>query len=321
MDTDPNCCTDKLKNLNNPHWSNRRTVTYSEEDGYEPDKGFTKERMREIHIRTREILKMGANYHRSEKEVETIRKFKNKMEQEYKAKTDAIRKKLNPPEEKYISYTELIANIVISLDIPDTIGKRKVEEDDLMNTLIQLNPIIINKQNIAAKSIYTELIMERPNWPRWMKNWATINADPIYSIINNNAGNKQIFNILHKVKKKLSALSHLAIMNQTSNTTKRITKVHRCANELKCIKHTWTNTTIIKQRRRAKPIANRIKLLLEHYKYHHAGETWFRREPLEYERKSYSTDKVKNAAGLLAINSRRETWKRRKRKAICYKDE
>jgi hypothetical protein len=76
MDTDPNCCTDKLKNLNNPHWSNRRTVTYSEEDVYEPDKGFTKERMREIHIRTREILKMGANYHRSEKEVETIRKFK-----------------------------------------------------------------------------------------------------------------------------------------------------------------------------------------------------------------------------------------------------
>jgi hypothetical protein len=111
--------------------------------------------------------------------------------------------------------------------------------------------------------------------------------------------------------------SHLAIMNQTSNTTKRITKVHRCSKELKC-KPTWTKTTEIKQRRTAKPIANKIRLILEHYEYHHADKTRLKREPLDYERKSHSTDKVKNAAGLLAINSRRETWKRRKRKAICY---
>jgi hypothetical protein len=196
----------------------------------------------------------------------------------------------------------------------------RVKNSNLINTLIQLNPIIVNKQNIAAKSIYTasELIMERPNWPRWMKKWAKINADPIHSIINNNASNKHIFNMLHKVKKKLSSHSHLAIMNQTSKTTKRITKVHRSPNKLICIKPTWTNTSAIKERRMASPIANRIKLILEHYKYHHAGETWFKREPLEYERKSHSTDKVKNAAGLLAINSRRETWKRRKRKANCY---
>jgi hypothetical protein len=36
-----------------------------------------------------------------------------------------------------------------------------------------------------------------------MKKWATINADPLHSIIFNNAGNKLIYNLLHKVKVKL----------------------------------------------------------------------------------------------------------------------
>jgi hypothetical protein len=317
-DTDPDCRTDKIKNIYNPHWSNQRTVTYTDE--YDPE--LQEETRRKAKI-ARDCIKKGfanRNKNLSQEVLDNIKEVTERIDREYKEKTDAIRKKYDTlwPPEKYTSYTELIANIVISLEEPDTvIGKRKIDEDDLVNTLIQLNPIIINKQNIAARSIYTELIMERPNWPRWMKKWAAINADPIHSIINNNASNKHIFNILHKVMKKLSSHSHMAIMNQTSKTTKRITKVHRSPNKLVCIKPTLTITSVIKQRRMARPIANRIKLIMEHYKYHHAGETWFKREPLEYERKDHSTDKVKNAAGLMAINSRRETWKRRKRKANC----
>jgi hypothetical protein len=38
MDTDPDCRTDRINNLYNPHWSNQRTVTYTDEDDPELQK-------------------------------------------------------------------------------------------------------------------------------------------------------------------------------------------------------------------------------------------------------------------------------------------
>jgi hypothetical protein len=114
--------------------------------------------------------------------------FKRSLEQDYKKKTERQPKVVIPAEEKLISYTDIIANLVNALNITDTvIGKRTFESEDMSTTLVQLNPILNNKYNIASKRIYTELIMERPLWPRWMKKWAAINADPIHSIIFNNA--------------------------------------------------------------------------------------------------------------------------------------
>jgi hypothetical protein len=243
--------------------------------------------------------------------------LKEKEEKMKRAQAKALARA--PPEETYISYTDIIANIVKTLNIPDTvIGKRKAENEDMGSTLVQLKPIINDKYNIAAKRIYFELIMERPLWPRWMKKWAAINADPIHTIINNNTGNKLIYNLLHKVKKKLITTSHLAIMNQTSNTKARKYKVHRRPKEIKSIMPIKSNSLTVKQRRMTKSIANNMRLLLEHYRYYHPSDTWKGREPFDYElKKGEQADKTKNAAGKLAINSRRETWKRRKRKAYC----
>jgi hypothetical protein len=114
--------------------------------------------------------------------------------------------------------------------------------------------------------------------------------------------------------------SHLAIMNQTSNTNTRKCKVYRCPKKFKCLMPIRTISTTVKQRRMAKLIANLNKMnsLLEQYRCQHTSDIWSGREPFDYElKKGAKADKTKNAAGQLAINSRRETWKRRKRKAYC----
>jgi hypothetical protein len=114
--------------------------------------------------------------------------------------------------------------------------------------------------------------------------------------------------------------SHLAIMNQTSNINTRKCKVYRCPKKFKCLMPIRTISTTVKQRRIAKLIAklNKMNLLLEQYRCQHTSDTWSGREPFDYElKKGAKADRVKNAAGQLAINSRRETWKRRKRKAFC----
>jgi hypothetical protein len=299
-----------------PHFSNQRTITYTDEDEDDEDCITPEKRKAEWDKWDNTIKSGGLLYHNfDEKNKLIVDNFKRSLEQDYKKKTDRQPKAV-PAEEKLISYTDIIANLVNALNIPDTvIGKRSFESEDTSTTLVQLNPILNNKYNIASRRIYMELIMERPLWPRWMKKWAVINADPIQSIIFNNAGNKIIYNLLHKVKKKLMTTSQLAIMNKTTNTNSRKNKVYRQTKEIKSIMPSMRNSLTVKQRRMTRTITNKMKLLLEHYKYHHPSDIWLGRKPLDYERKSYSTDQVKNAAGTLAINSRRETWKRRKRKA------
>jgi hypothetical protein len=299
-----------------PHFSNQRTITYTDEDEDDEDCITPEKRKAEWDKWDNTIKSGGLLYHNfDEKNKLIVDNFKRSLEQDYKKKTD--KHKAAVPVEKLISYTDIITNLVNALIPENVIGKRKLESDDISTSLVQLNPILSNKYNIASKRIYTELIMERPFWPRWMKKWATINADPIHSIIFNNAGNKLIYNLLHKVKMKLITTSQLALMNKTVNTNNCKNKVYRRPKEIKCIMPIKSIALTVIQRRKTRTIANKMKLLLEHYKYHHPSDIWSKREPLDYERKSYSTDQVKNAAGTLAINSRRETWKRRKRKAYC----
>jgi hypothetical protein len=299
-----------------PHFSNQRTITYTDEDEDDEDCITPEKRKAEWDKWDNTIKSGGLLYHNfDEKNKLIVDNFKRSLEQDYKKKTD--KHKAAVPVEKLISYTDIITNLVNALIPENVIGKRKLESDDISTSLVQLNPILSNKYNIASKRIYTELIMERPFWPRWMKKWATINADPLHSIIFNNAGNKLIYNLLHKVKMKLITTSQLALMNKTVNTNNCKNKVYRRPKEIKCIMPIKSIALTVIQRRKTRTIANKMKLLLEHYKYHHPSDIWSKREPLDYERKSYSTDQVKNAAGTLAINSRRETWKRRKRKAYC----
>jgi hypothetical protein len=221
-----------------------------------------------------------------------------------------------PPQAKLVSIGDIFKRLEDSVNepIPDTVqiaGKRKAEHHlcDDINMLAHtpdrgINPDILLK----AKQLYTKIIIDKDVWPKWTHRWFNHQASTLATSLSQGTLNKHQFNTIHKTHYKLG---HPYLTNNTIVTKSAPSKVIKSQMVLK---NKPLQSVIITNGRERRYTRNRKMCLTNGNNTSLTIKTLLSSNTSEFMLPLGAPFKMNNLKIMKAINARRESWKRRKRK-------
>jgi hypothetical protein len=220
-------------------------------------------------------------------------------------------------EQKLVSIFDILKRLADNApdDTPPALtGKRKIDDTGLDYILPQVDITtgLSHKDLSKAKMLYTKIIIEKDSWPKWTREWFGNQANDMSRALSSGSITKYQYNTLHKTHAKLGySLLHSKDTRINPVTTKVIKHHH----DIKRVQtpNIWSRCSDIARRRK-----RYRRLCLLNNKYTSSSLTTL--IPLLRKRPEYAPSllgipyKMKNIKITRVVNSRRESWKRRKRK-------
>jgi hypothetical protein len=227
-----------------------------------------------------------------------------------------------PPEvnnETMKSILDIISELSKKAMTEEGIGKRKRNLDDEYPTSTtstpNAGPLIVEQITqipnnlLVARKLYSSIIIDRDVWPKWTHRWFKQQASELSMAIKNNALSKHQFNTIHKTYDKLKytivgkienakVLSHTKVRKSVKVSTLRLTPEDI----------NWRIINGIKYRRKRRLCLNKTNSSVPSVVFTKRQEQQF---PPSIEGLSF---RMNNIFVTRAVNTRRETWKRRKKK-------
>jgi hypothetical protein len=223
-----------------------------------------------------------------------------------------------PPQAQLVTIADIFKRLEDSVKepIPDTVqiaGKRKLDflSSDYINPLpLKSDRGIKPDSLLKAKQLYTKIIIDKDIWPKWTHRWFNHQASILATSLSQGTLNKHQFNTIHKTYYKLG---HPYLTNSTIVTKSAPSKVIKSQMVLKNkpLKSILLATSNGRERRHTR---NRKMCLTNGNNTSLAIKTLLSSNTSEYMLPLGAPFKMNNKRIMKAINARRESWKRRKRK-------
>lgn len=295
-------------------------------DMLEPSQDFSEEGRTASYLKAIEMKKKGLVERSSAEMKLKIQNMIKRNELQHKANfgiQEELPVKARPManNQVMIEISEILANIAGKSLSDEMAGKRKRIQDEEYVNPVELTPCKIMLSNFKAKKLYTQIIMERDIWPKWMHKWFKGQAVPISNAIQQNQLTTRQFNVVHRTFTKLrhhiqdieyprDKLEYKQVM-PLSRQKKNIQKVHRAR-----LTYTAPKLEIKLRINGIKYRKKRFRLCLTQPIKGKPTNTFKRGHQQIFRPPAANVSfKMDNISITSAVNTRRETWKRRKKKA------